>query len=360
MKGGTIILLILLLAGTGCRKASEVHPTTPPVFNDTAYSSTPYNFIVDPSLKGVATYFPADNPMTVEGIKLGRYLFYDSILSEDYTLNCGSCHQQKKAFSDAGNQFSNGVHSQVGTRNTMALFNLAFQRGPLFWDGRAPSLEAQILVPVAEHTEMNLQWDVAVDRVGKKSFYNYLYRHAFGKDQITKENLAKAVAQFLRTIVSFNSPYYRSHTSSAGQQLFNGQPTFDERGNRSGGFDCLHCHNAPTFQNEPNLADFVNNGVDTGQFRIPSLRNIMLTAPYMHDGRFKTIDDVLSHYDTLHNSIYLDRNMWIKKHASNVPKSITPTLSMTKTERKAVIDFLKTLTDDSLTVKKEYSNPFRR
>jgi cytochrome c peroxidase len=249
----------------------------------------------------------------------------------------------------------------------MALFNLAFQRGGLFWDGREPTLEKQILRPVENPVEMHLSWQEAVPRIQGRKDYVEMYEKAFGTKEITKEGVAKSIAQFLRTIVSANSPYDRAELSDsarAGSVLFLTAPVVDPgTGYRriGTGLDCVHCHNPPLFQPEAKLEPFMNNGTDSvKQFRVPSLRNVALSHPYMHDGRFKTLQDVVNHYNKVTKSPGLDPNMFVIKHALTDPGSPDVQLKITSTEAKQLIAFLRSLTDDSLTVKKEYGNPFRK
>jgi len=261
---------------------------------------------------------PADNPMTVEGVALGRKLFYDVRLSLDNSISCGSCHQADNGFSDPL-QFSLGVGGAVGERHSMALVNLGWQNS-FFWDGRAQTLEELVLEPVPNPIEMHLEWPDAVSRIESDAIYPDMFYAAFGEDGISKEKTAKAIAQFLRTMISGKSKYdvmYKVQNSlplSAEEQTIMNNITVEEWAGMDvffslTGGDCLHCHDGPLMH--VNL--FSNNGLDAtfddegrylvsgntndlGKFKVPSLRNIELTAPYMHDGRFQTLDDVIFHY----------------------------------------------------------------
>jgi len=353
----TSMVFILVLS---CKKDPEV---SQPISN--IQKPTPYNLVLPNSLKNLQTFIPKDNPLTVEGVNLGRYLFYDSLLSEDYTMSCGSCHRQENAFSDAPNQFSKGILGMNGTRNSIALFNTIFENTGFFWDGRVTYLESQILQPVTELVEMHNTWQNVIDRVAKNQQYMTWYKIAFGTDQVSKENIARSIAQFLRTIVSGNSKFDRGNLSvqeKNGRTLFGDFPRFDSRtGIRtSGGLDCAHCHAVPLFTPENRLPTFMNNGMGTTNFKAVSLRNIMKTFPYMHDGSLSNIDSVINHYRDVKVTPQLNQNMWIIMHTSNIFPGVKPNLNISAQERSDLIAFLNTLTDDSLTVKKEYSNPFRK
>lgn len=332
-----------------------------------AQETTPYTF---PS----SDFFPKipavpGNLTTVEGAELGRYLFYDTILSIDSSISCGSCHRQSAAFSDGPNAFSKGIHAQVMERNTPPLFNLAWS--PLFfWDGRAGSLETQVFHPVRATNEMNATWSNVAQRVSGSKFYRKKFREAFGKAPIDSVLIAKAIAQFERTLISCNSRYdsvlngkaYFTKEEFEGFELINDMT----RGN------CLACHPtdgdamATTFIFSNNGLDDVSdvNGyndkgrgivtgryTDNGKFKVPSLRNIMLTAPYMHDGRFATLEEVLDFYSKgVRPSPTIDVNMH-NAHAGGV--------RLTAEEKRKMIAFLHTLTDSVLISNAGFSDPYR-
>ena len=311
-----------------------------------------------------------ENPVTVEGALLGRYLFYDSILSQDYRFSCSSCHQQAVAFSDAPRQFSSGINGEKTNRNTMPLYNLAWQRA-FFWDGRAGSIEEQVFHPVRTSSEMNLNWNIAEERVRQSLFYQPLFKAAFGNTEVDSVLIAKAIAQFERTLISANSKYdsvvlgraYFSKDEFKGFELANDQSMGD----------CLHCHTTDA-DVLGTTAKFSNNGIDLatkasdyldrgkgglvgdstkyGWFRIPSLRNIAVTAPYMHDGRFKTLEEVLRFYSTgVHSPYNLDPKM---QHAHQNGNQLS------EEEQKQIIAFLNTLTDSVFLSNPYFSNPFEK
>ncbi len=264
---------------------------------------------------------PINNPQTVEGVALGKKLFFDRILSANNTQACASCHSPQKAFTDNA-QFSVGIDGISGTRNSMPLFNLAWNYDEkFFWDGSVFSLEHQALEPVENPIEMNNTWEIVISRLQQHPEYPNLFANAFGDGSITKEKATKALAQFERTLISANSKFdkYLLGETTLTPQETNGLNVFmdETRG------DCFHCHGNP---NNPLWTDnmFHNNGLDTtfsdigfgaitgnpadnGKFKSPSLRNLAYTAPFMHDGRFATLDEVINHYsEGLQNSPTID------------------------------------------------------
>lgn len=253
---------------------------------------------------------PEDNPQTAQGVALGEMLFFDTQLSEDNSVSCASCHKPQEAFADT-RQFSAGVAGSIGERNAMPLFNLAWNYDEVYlWDGSAVSLEDQVFGPVTNPKEMGNTWATVVARLQDDSEYPALFQAAFGTSRIDSVLVAKAIAQYERTLVSASSKFdkYLLGEVQLTPQELNGFNIFmqEERG------DCFHCHGS---DKNPLWTDnaFHNNGLDTaftdlglgaitgdpadnGKFRSPSLRNLAYTAPYMHDGRFNTLDEVINHY----------------------------------------------------------------
>jgi len=253
---------------------------------------------------------PADNPQTVEGVALGRKLFFDPILSGNGTQACSDCHRPQNAFSDP-RQFSLGIDGIPGFRNSMPLQNLAWNFPQKFnWDGSASSLEEQIFEPVTNPIEMNNTWPNAVASLQGHNEYPELFREAFGTSTIDSVMVTKAIAQFVRTLISANSRFDRHILGEniLTPQELNGFNVFmaEELG------DCFHCHGNffnplwtdNTFHNnglDEIFADIGLGGVsgdprDNGRFKAPSLRNLLYTSPYMHDGRFETLEEVINHY----------------------------------------------------------------
>lgn len=251
------------------------------------------------------------NPPTDEGVLLGRYLFYDPVLSADSSMSCATCHRQSAAFSDAPNRFSADRFGKSLPRNTPPLFNLAWYPA-LFWDGRAAGPETQVFHPLQAHEEMNLELKAAVLRLKRSARYRRMFFDAFGSPEIDSVRLAGAIAQFERTLISYRSKYDRV---LAGTDKFTPEEYagFEIANDMSMG-DCLHCHSTdadalgliPVFSNNgldgvTNPDSFRDKGYgpvtgrreDFGKFKVPTLRNVALTAPYMHDGRFRTLEEVV-------------------------------------------------------------------
>jgi cytochrome c peroxidase len=301
---------------------------------------------------------PADNPLTVEGIALGRELFYEKMLSGDNTLSCAGCHRPENAFTDS-RKFSIGIDQVAGTRNSMALFNLGYQKF-YFWDGRAKTLEQQILEPVPNPVEMHQGWKRTIEKLADQPRYREMFGRAFGDEIADSTRVSKAIAQFLRTLVSSGSKFdqYRRGEATltadefAGLELFlkeGGDPDVVTGGQN--GADCFHCHGFGDMQ----FSDFLlhNNGLDSqftdpgaggvtgkasdmGRFKAPSLRNLSYTAPYMHDGRFSTLEEVIGHYNSGgHPSTTIDPFM---KYSSGG-------LNLSPSAQQQLIAFLKTLND---------------
>lgn len=300
------LLLGFVLVFLSCRKERR------------SFLATPYRLEVPSHFPQMP--IPKDNPMTVEGVALGRKLFYDKQLSLDNSIACANCHSPANAFADNA-VTSLGVNGTTGTRNAMALVNLGWQQF-FFWDGRAATLEDQILQPVPNPVEMHLQWKDAVDRLKKDGEYKQLFLQAFATMDFDSTHVAKAIAQFLRTMISGSSRYdvmYKQSNNlqlNSSEQAVLGTITPEEWAGYDlfkslNGADCFHCHNGPLIQ----VQRYANNGLDSvfadpgrgaisgvasdiGRFKIPSLRNIEYSAPYMHDGRFTNLDDVIEHYST--------------------------------------------------------------
>lgn len=284
--------------------------------DNVTYEPTPYELKIPSHFPDMP--IPEDNPMTVEGVELGRKLFYEKKLSGDNTMSCGACHSPQAAFSDP-NQFSTGIDGSVGTRNSMALINLGWDSF-FFWDGRAKTLEEQVLEPVENPIEMHDSWANALSEISQDSEYRNMFYKAFGEEGISKYTAAKAMAQFLRTMISGNSKFdviYKFENNlplTPTEQAIYGTVTPEELGGYDlfkslNGADCFHCHNGPLMRVEK----FSNNGLDAvftdlgrgavtgdpsdaGKFKVPTLRNISHSGPYMHDGRLQTLDDVIDHY----------------------------------------------------------------
>ena len=276
------------------------------------YTPVAYNLQI-PSLftdKLIAPIIPANNPLTQEGVALGKKLFFEKLLSGDGTQSCATCHNPQNAFSDL-QKFSTGIDGNQGFRNAMPLFNLAWNFDELFnWDGSEFSLENQAFEPVRNPIEMHASWRNVAQKMQNHPEYPTLFRNAFGTAMIDSVLVTKAIAQFERTIISGNSKFdqfLRGETTLTIEEQ-NGFNVFMDEAKG----DCFHCHGS---NNNPLWTDnkFHNNGLDSnftdlglgtktgdpadnGKFKSPSIRNLAFTAPYMHDGRFATLDEVINHY----------------------------------------------------------------
>lgn len=340
-------------------------PTAPPKKDPTLLERAEDYF-------GLSLRDPAANPMTAAGIALGRRLFYDPILSGDQTLACAGCHRQEFAFSDGGNATSRGIHGEFGAVNTPAIVNPGWST-TFFWNGRAPSLEKQALAPVPNPIEMDLEWNVAIERLEMHADYPQLFLGAFGSSDIDSNLVTDAIAQFERTMISIDSRWDKSQRGElsltadeiAGEVLYNRE----DRG------DCFHCHGlGPIFDNSVVPAGplvFANNGLDSspdagrfdstqmesdrGKFKVPTLRNIAMTAPYMHDGRFATLDEVVRFYNT---GMHADSpNMDVKLRGNALAREAATLPVWTETEISQFVAFLESLTDSSFLTRAELSDP---
>ncbi len=319
---------------------------------------------------------PSSNPTTNDGATLGRVLFYDKNLSANGTVSCASCHQQAKGFSDDA-ILSAGFEGGQTRRHSMSLINARwYGRGRFFWDERAATLEAQVLMPFQDPVEMGMTLDEVVDAVKAQSFYPALFENAFGTPEINDDRIARALAQFVRSIVSVNSKYDVGR--AAVNAPTNDFPNFTQSENNGkrlffapvpqGGGSCIGCHSTEAFINPDNGP--TNNGLDAastddlgvyeaisnpaflGAFKVPSLKNIELTAPYMHDGRFSTLEEVVEHYNSgIQNHPNLGTAL---KNANGQPVR----LNFTAQEKADLVNFLKTLTDVEVTNDVKFSDPF--
>ena len=310
-----------------------------------------------------------DNPLTHKGIRLGRMLFYDKILSRNNTQACASCHRQEFAFNDTA-KYSIGVNNLPGKRNAMSIFNMAWNTNQFFWDGRANLLRHQSLLPIQDELEMDETLENVVQKLNGSYFYKTLFKNAFGTSKISSDLISKALEQFMNSIVSNNSKYdqYLAGTYTLTPEEERGRYLFVTEYNpgfpSASGADCMHCHGGSNFENDR----YMNNGLDQditmsdigrqavtndpadkGKFKVVSLRNIALTAPYMHDGRFSTLEQVIDHYNLVKNSSTLD---------GSFQQQLPNGLQLSNSDKQALVAFLKTLTDQELITNPEYKNPF--
>lgn len=358
---------LFTVAITSCDKASQkdfARLKAPKLVSGTDYLT------VKTSTGSINLQQFADPEMTNATIELGRVLFYDTRLSINDRVACGSCHQQNLGFAD-NLSFSNGFGDKLTLRNSSAIIN-TFEKQGLFWDIRAKNTLELSLMPVFNHIEMGMESDeMMIKKITAAEFYRPMFIKAFGKSEPTRQLIAKAISHFVNALFSEDSKFDQGESVNfenltalerMGKDIFQGT-----RGN------CVQCHgigslNQPTSsrygqplttntKNPENTANigldlkYSDNGFNEGRFRIPSLRNIALTAPYMHDGRFKTLEEVVDHY-----------SKGIKDHPNLDPVFRTAAgpvrFNFTETEKIALVAFLKTLTDRTLTTQKRYSDPF--
>ncbi len=308
---------------------------------------------------------PISNPMTVEGVSLGRLLFYDSILSKNNKQSCGSCHKQQFSFSDGGKKYSMGVNGKEGNRNTMTLVNLAWQTS-FFWDGRARELEDVIHFPIMDSLEMAIDTNEVVRKVNLHTNYPILFKKVFNTNKVTFYDISRAIAQFLRTLnISGYNPTFFSFFNKFKE---NESPVLLKEESLAGMYyrtvnTCGRCHpgegvgdtkfanNLITTNEFNSRFKITQDSLDISSFKVPSLINIMFSAPYMHDGRFKTIDEVIEHYDD-----------HIKEIAKNNPNKFEyvdiEELKLTEYDKKNFKLFFNTFTDSTLLTSKKFSNPF--
>lgn len=314
---------------------------------------------------------PTDNPLTDAGIDLGRHLFYEKKLSADTSISCASCHQQSKAFTD-GKVFSDGINGKT-QRSAMSLANLAW-KSHFFWDGEFESLEAQALHPIEDPVEMDMSLEEVVERLSASDLYKEKFYLAFGSEEINGDRIAKSLAQFQRTLVTETSKYdlYKQGKENftaqekRGEELFFTHPE-PEVGLRGG--DCGDCHagaltRTNAFHNngldetfdDPGRGGITGRDFEMGQFIVPTMRNIALTAPYMHDGRFETLDEVLDHYNE-HIQMSTTLSPLLRKGFN---EEGSDNLGLTEQEKEDIIAFLHTLTDESFVNNPKFSNPHEK
>lgn len=359
-------ILLVLIAAVACDKDPAPEPDV--VEEDLTaipYEPTPYSLSV--ALNYPKMNIPASNPMTREGIELGRKLFYDPIMSRDSTISCGSCHFQSESFKDPRG-ISIGVDGRTGRRTSMNLINVGYNTKNLFWDGRSTSLEDQVIHPVEDPNELDHDWAVLEKQIRRHDDYPAAFRRAFGitsKDQIDQELISKAIAQFERTLISSGTTRYdqalRGEIVLTEDEL-DGYLMFVDAVPDLPDAECGHCHAEPLFttfefknnglENIDNLEDFPDKGRgevtgalwDNGKFKIPTLFNAAVSPPYMHDGRFETLEEVMDHYNSGGH------------RQANTDPLIVP-LGLTEKQKQQVIAFVKTLTDTAFLNQPEFADP---
>jgi cytochrome c peroxidase len=328
-----------------------------------SFNPTPFKFDLPDNVP--SAYVPPDNVMTLEGVALGKKLFYDPLLSADHTIACASCHLQQNGFADH-EKLSKGIGTQHAARNSMPLVNMAWIN-KYFWDGRAKSLEEVIAFPLTNKNEMGKDLEILTKELYQSADYRKMFYAAFGEDEITEKHIAKAIAQYVRTLTSFRSPADTIYPTAAklmaekkieqpaAMKLLFG---FSDKTIETLRL-CEKCHNTITYgniqmknngldtdnQNDKGLGGITKKEEEVGLFKAPSFRNLILTAPYMHDGRFVTLNEVLEHYSTgIKPNPNLDP---LLKQSDGSPLR----LNLGEREKREVIYFLTVLMTDSSVLK---------
>jgi len=318
-----------------------------------------FAFVINESHFTVPENFPqpvydfSKNPLTENKILLGRTLFYEPMLSKSNTISCESCHSPFSAFTHIDHALSHGIHDSIGTRNSPALMNLAWQNF-FMWDGAVNNLDMQALAPISHPAEMGSTINEVVEKLNASEKYRKLFYNAYGDNTATGENTLKAISQFMLTLVSANSKYdkvMRKELSFTDQEA-NGYLLFKK--------NCSSCHTEPLFTN----GNFKNNGLpidlvlkdigrmkatsnpnDSLKFKVPSLRNIEYSYPYMHDGRFKKLSEVLNHYT---NGI---------QPSNTLATQLNQGIQLSSNEKVDIIAFLLTLSDKEFVFNPKFQYP---
>ncbi len=301
------------------------------------------------------TYDFKRNPLTAQKILLGRALFFDPILSADSTISCTSCHLQFTAFTHVDHKLSHGIAGRIGTRNSPAVMNLAW--GKLFmWDGAVNHLDMQPLAPITHPAEMGSSIDTVLVKLNRSPMYRRLFYKAFPDSSITGEHFLKAISQFMLTLVSANSKYDKVKRKEPGI-AFTPQ---EENGYRLFRANCASCHSEPLFTTngfannglpvDTTLNDYgrikiTNSPADSLHFKIPTLRNIEFSYPYMHDGRFRRLQDVINHYTS---GI---------RHSPTLSPQLNRPIVLSANEKVDLLAFLLTLTDKEFLFNPDFSFP---
>jgi cytochrome c peroxidase len=305
----------------------------------------------------IPSYFPATsfyeiNQISVEGAELGRRLFYDRKFSKDGSVSCGSCHQQIAAFGTFDHDLSHGVGGAHGNRNAMSTFNLAWQKS-FGWDGASANLDAVYTKHITSNVEMGETVNNVVTKINRDNHYSALFSKAFGSTEINQQKIFAALTQFLATIISSSTKY-----DSVKQNLINFTAS-EQTGYTIFKAKCNSCHTEPLFTdysyrniglplstlNDKGRMTVTGNKTDSLKFRVPSLRNLFKSYPFMHDGRFISFADVFNHYQ---NGI---------QPSATLDPLLAAGIALTASERTAVVDFLKTLTDEKLVTDKRFAAP---
>lgn len=382
------VIVAVCVVVAGCSKASKSEegrasdyatPSLPQVSFDYETKAWPKHFFEESELWEMQRPLveedntPADNPISNAGATLGRVLFYDTALSKNRTIACASCHKAEMGFSDE-RRLSQGFSGGETARHSMGLANARFYgEARFFWDQRAATLEEQVLMPFQDPVEMGMTLETLVQRVEGGKYYAKLFKRAFGDAKVTPKRISKALAQFIRSMVSTTSRYDKgrakvqrrtdpfpnfSETENIGKRLFS-------RPQGKGGLGCFTCHQGEGFvavlatsngldaaPPDPGYGSVTGQPRDMGTFKVPSLKNVGLRPPYMHDGRFGSLQEVLDHYS---DSIEPHANLGLpfQSHGGSVRQ-----LGLNQRAKECLIAFLHTLSDPGMLAEPKYSDPF--
>jgi cytochrome c peroxidase len=340
----------------------DVIKKEPAVYDSTPYDLE-YSWFPEPEISN-------DNKLTNAKVQLGRMLFYEPALSKDLSQSCATCHVQEDGFSDK-NKLSLGVRGLEGRRQAMPIVNMAWHENGFFWDGRATLLRDQALKPIQDELEMDETLENVIAKLSNMEIYTDQFKRAFDSEEIDELKISLALEQFMNTITSFDSKFDKviqgqamyTPSEKRGRDLFFNE--FDPV-TGGGGAECFHCHGGFNFTNdqymnngldsEANFSDLgrhevTENEMDKAKFKTPTLRNITKTAPYMHDGRFETLEEVIEHY-----------NSGVKPSPTTafiLQFNINPGLQLTNQDKIDLINFLKTLEDEVNLNDERHSNPFK-
>ncbi len=386
----SVVLLSIIMATFSCSDTKVItEDSLFPVLPETPYAYNSLNLPVGTSINNNS--FPEFEMINGEfvikenikmevtpwGATLGRVLFYDKKLSLNSTVACGSCHHQEKAFAD-GLKVSTGFEGRVTERNSMGITNPILQNN-LFWDSRSKTLHDLSLQPVQNHIEMGMEnLDRLVEKLDNTDYYRPLFKKAFGSEEITPKNISSAMSQFVASITSNRAKFDQGQSKN-----FSNFTDLEKLGKdifHSDRAQCSSCHGGNNFSaldgpfdayggggtfgtNNNDLRGATNigldlvykdNGLGNGKFKIPGLRNVALTGPYMHDGRFNTLEEVINHYS---NGVKPHKHLDVKFTDG---KGNVKHINFTTIEKKALIAFLNTLTDTEMTTNPKWSNPFKK
>lgn len=356
MKNSIILVFVLAFISFAVTSCVDRIEGTPLGLSELELPEIPYNYsnpVIPQHVANLDDNTPSDNQLTNHGATLGRVLFYEKAMSKNNTIACASCHEQALGFAQS-TALSEGFEGQMTKRNSMAIANHRYT-DQFFWDSDRRPLEKQVIQPIQNHIEMGLELlDDLVIKIDAIPYYDDLFTNAFGSSEVTQEKIEMALAQFIRSMVSADSKFDRAKAANNGFALFTeiereGMELFENKA------PCGDCHRidhdfGPSWRDATNIGldlNYTDQGQGGGKFKIPSLRNIAVTAPYMHDGRYETLEDVINHYDND-----------IKPHPNLDWALVNQTWDFTENEKQALKAFLMTLTDEQYLTDPKFSNPF--